>query len=85
MKIVFKLSLVVLLALLMPTRIFACTACYNGDASSPLTDGMNWGIFTLLGVVITVLASILIFFVHIIRKSEAMAAQAEKCPQPVKV
>jgi hypothetical protein len=65
------------LALLLPARLFACAACYNGEAGSPLTDGMNWGIFTLLGIVVTVLATILVFFIHIIRKSEAMAAKAE--------
>ena len=35
---------------------------------------MNWGIFTLLGVIVTVLASIATFFVFIIRK-EAAALQ----------
>jgi hypothetical protein len=31
---------------------------------------MNWGIFTLLGVVLTVLSGVLVFFVHVIRKEE---------------
>ena len=76
-----------MLALLLPAKIFACAACYGGNngVDSPLTEGMNWGIFTLLGVVITVLASILVFFIHIIRKSEAMAAEAEKTPKPIEV
>jgi hypothetical protein len=82
-KTLLKISLVAALALLMPARLFACAACYGGTVDSPLTDGMNWGIFTLLGVVITVLASILVFFVHIIRKGEAMAAQTEKTSKPI--
>jgi hypothetical protein len=32
---------------------------------------MNWGIVTLLGVVLTVLSGVLVFFVHVIRKEEA--------------
>jgi hypothetical protein len=35
--------------------------------------------------VITVLASILVFFVHIIRKGEAMAAEMEKTSKPIEV
>jgi hypothetical protein len=34
---------------------------------------MNWGIFTLMGVVLTVLTCIAVFFVHIVRKEEAPA------------
>jgi hypothetical protein len=82
-KTLLKISLVVALALLLPVRIFECAACYGGTVDSPLTEGMNWGIFTLLGVVITVLATILVFFVHIIRKGEAMAAKMEKTSKPI--
>jgi hypothetical protein len=82
-KTLLKIGVVAALVLLMPARIFACAACYGGTVDSPLTDGMNWGIFTLLGVVITVLASILVFFVHIIRKGEAMAAKLEKSASPI--
>jgi hypothetical protein len=31
--------------------LFACAACY-GKSDSPLASGMNWGIFTLLGVIV---------------------------------
>ena len=51
---------------------FACAACY-GKSDSALASGMNWGIFTLLGVVLTVLTCIALFFVHIVRKEEAMS------------
>ena len=68
----------------MNTFIFlACAACY-GKSDSPLASGMNWGIFTLLGVVVTVLISIASFFIYIIRretllaeKNSAPAAQSE--------
>ena len=54
---------------LVPSSLQACAACY-GRSDSALADGMNWGIFTLLGVVLTVLTCILVFFVHIVRKEE---------------
>jgi predicted lipid-binding transport protein (Tim44 family) len=50
--------------------LLACAACY-GKSDSALATGMNWGIFTLLGVILTVLTCIAIFFVHIVRKEEA--------------
>jgi hypothetical protein len=58
-------------AAFMPSPLFACAACY-GKSSDPLAHGMNWGIFTLLGVVGTVLASIATFFVFLIRREAAM-------------
>ena len=60
----------VALAALAPSPLFACAACY-GRSDSPLASGMNWGIFTLLGVVLTVLTCIALFFVHVIRGEKA--------------
>ncbi len=65
-------------ALLAPAKIFACAACYGGNIDSPMADGMNWGIFTLLAVVGTVLAAFLAFLIYAIRKSEALTAAAER-------
>lgn len=48
--------------------IFACAACY-GKSDSPLAQGMNWGIFSLLAVVICVLGGIASFFIYLARKS----------------
>jgi len=66
MKWLRKLSLAAALAALAPSPLFACAACY-GRTDSPLAEGMNWGILTLLGVVLTVLSGIVVFFVHIVR------------------
>jgi heme/copper-type cytochrome/quinol oxidase subunit 2 len=63
---------------LAPSSLLACAACY-GRSDSALAEGMNWGIFTLLGVVLTVLTCILVFFVHIVRKEE----KASSNPAPV--
>jgi uncharacterized membrane protein YqaE (UPF0057 family) len=66
-----KLLAVLLFALAFcPTSLWACAAC-TGRTDSPLAVAMNWGIVTLLGVVLTVLSGVLVFFVHVIRKEEA--------------
>lgn len=56
--------------LLTPAPLWACAACY-GQSDSPLAKGMNWGIFSLLAVVATVLGTITTFFVYIGKRSAA--------------
>jgi heme/copper-type cytochrome/quinol oxidase subunit 2 len=65
-----KILIAAALAGFAPSPLYACAACY-GKSDSALASGMNWGIFTLLGVVLTVLTCIAVFFVHIVRKEEA--------------
>jgi heme/copper-type cytochrome/quinol oxidase subunit 2 len=75
-----KSKFAITLAIFLPVKMFACAACYGGNIDSPMADGMNWGIFTLLAVIGTVLLTLLTFFIHIIRKSEALAAAANQAP-----
>ena len=70
--------LVALFALAAPPSALACATCY-GASDSPLAQGMNWGIVTLLGVVGAVLFGITAFFVHVGIKSARLNA-AEKSP-----
>lgn len=78
MKTTRKLwMLPVLLAAAAPSPLFACAACY-GQSDSPLAQGMNYGILTLLAVVLSVLTVFLLCFVHLVRKSEAMHRDAVK-------
>ena len=60
-----------------PVSLFACAACY-GASDSPMAKGMNWGIFSLLGVVTMVLGSLATFFVFLGKK----AAEAANENQP---
>ena len=60
----------------MPSAARACAACY-GRTDSPLADGINWGIFTLLIVVTGVLGGFVAMFVYFARRAAAIAAQAE--------
>lgn len=66
----FRKILVAAVAL-SPSPLFACAACY-GRSDSPLAYGINWGIFTLLGVILTVLTCIALFFVHVVRREESL-------------
>jgi hypothetical protein len=67
------MPVLLLAALLHPGRLWACAACY-GQSDGPLARGMNWGIFSLLGVVVCVLASIATFFVFLGKRSAAVPA-----------
>jgi hypothetical protein len=60
--------------LALPTSVRACAACY-GQSDSPLASGVTWGILSLLVVVMTVLGSIVSFFVYVNRRSAAAASQ----------
>ena len=68
------------LALALPVRALACATCY-GASDSPLAQGMNWGIATLLAVVGTVLSFIVVFFVHVGRRSARLQAAEQSQSQ----
>ena len=53
-----------------PQSMRACAACF-GQSDSPLAKGMNWGIFSLLLVVVSVLGGIAAFFIYLARRSAA--------------
>jgi len=55
----------------VPGPVLACAACF-GKSDSSLAKGMNWGIASLLVVVISVLGAIASFFIYLARRS-AMA------------
>lgn len=65
--------------LLCAPAAFACSACY-GKSDSALAQGMNWGIYTLLGFIGLVLVGVAGFFVFIIRRAAAMTPVPESVP-----
>ncbi len=74
-----------MLASCLPTSLLACATCF-GKSDSAMAQGMNWGIFTLLGVIVTVLVTIASFFVYVIRKETAATHNpVPKIPTEVKV
>jgi hypothetical protein len=56
-----------------PGSLLACAACY-GQSDSPMAQGMNWGIFSLLAVIVSVLGGITGFFIFLARKSASSAS-----------
>jgi hypothetical protein len=52
---------------------WGCAACY-GQSDSPMAAGMNWGILSLLGMIVLVLGGVAGFFVFLARRSAAFAA-----------
>ena len=57
-----------LLACLTSNSALACSACF-GQNSGPMAEGMNWGIFSLLGVIVSVLITVAGFFVFLARRA----------------
>jgi hypothetical protein len=69
--------LVAAAAILCANSANACAMCY-GKSDSPLAAAMNWGIFSLMGVVVCVLGTIASFFIYLARR----AAAAPPPPMP---
>ena len=81
---VFLLALA-LAAATAPQSVQACAACF-GQSDSPMAKGMNWGIFSLLLVVVSVLGGIAAFFIFLARKAASVspAVSAQSDLQPTK-
>ena len=62
---------------LIPNGVRACATCY-GAPDSPLTQGLNMGILSLLLVVLCVLGGAAAFFVHLARRAAALRAQGSR-------
>lgn len=69
------LAVLALAVALHPNSVHACAACY-GQSDSPMAAGMNWGIFSLLAVVMVVLAGVASFFTYLARQSAKTALLA---------
>ena len=76
-----KLCLAAAVSLLaaQPHWASACAACYGQD-SGPMAQGMNWGIFSLLAIIVSVLLGVAGFFVYLANRSShaSSAAAPEK-------
>ena len=58
-----------------PQSALACATCF-GKSDSDLAKAMNWGIVSLLAVVVFVLGGIAAFFIYLARRA-AMTAGVE--------
>ncbi len=74
MKRFLTLVLTVLAATLAsPTGALACAACF-GQSDSNMAKSVNAAIFSLMGVIVTVLIGAASFFVFLSRRSAAASA-----------
>lgn len=74
MKTSKKIIFAIAAGILSAPQLFACPACGSANpdmAKSPLTNGMNVGILTLLGVLVPVLGCFAFGFARMINKDEA--------------
>lgn len=71
MKTYRRLLPSILLAFVSPSPVFACAACF-GKSNDPLAHGMNWGIFTMIGIVALMMSTIATFFYFLIRREAAV-------------
>ena len=67
----FWISVLVGIAAASPARLFACAACF-GQSDSAMAAGMNWGILSLLGMIVVVLGGVAGFFVFLARRSASV-------------
>lgn len=67
------LSAACLGVLFVPQPLWACAACY-GQSDSAMAAGMNWGILSLLGMIVFVLGGVAGFFVFLARRAVKTAA-----------
>jgi hypothetical protein len=70
------LAFAAILLLCSPQPLFACATCF-GASDSDLARGMNWGILSLLSVVVVVLTGVASFFIYLVKKSAAVSARAQ--------
>ena len=67
------ISIVMVALLAQPCSLWACAACY-GQSDAPMARAFNWGILSLLGVVVCVLGGFTAFFVYLARRAASMNA-----------
>jgi len=68
----WPVALLTALILAVPRAALACPVCF-GQSDSPMAQGVNMGVFFLLGVVVVVLAGFAAFFVYLARRARMFA------------
>jgi hypothetical protein len=68
----WPVALIMALMLAVPRAALACPVCF-GQSDSPMAQGVNMGVFFLLGVVVVVLAGFAAFFIYLARRARMFA------------
>jgi len=83
MKPIRSCTLLLALALAAaPQSALACATCF-GKSDSDLAKAMNWGILSLLAVVVVVLSGFAAFFIYLARRAATIAAAETPENEPV--
>ena len=81
MKAIRQCALLAALAMAAaPQSVLACASCF-GKSDSDLAKAMNWGIISLLAVVILVLGGIAAFFIYLARRAALTAGTGTPVPE----
>jgi heme/copper-type cytochrome/quinol oxidase subunit 2 len=72
MMSLFKSVLTFALVMIAPS-LFACAACTGGKTDSAMAQGMNAGIFLLMGVIVSVLIGVASVGFYIVRRTSRLA------------
>ena len=72
-----RASIAALLVLGMPRLALACPVCL-GNSDAPMASATNTGILFMLGIVAVVLCGFASFFIHLIRRANRVAAEADR-------
>ena len=76
MKAIRQCALLAALAMAAaPQSVLACATCF-GKSDSDLAKAMNWGILSLLAVVVFVLGGIAAFFIYLARRATDLSVTA---------
>ena len=78
-RLTWALFAVAALSVLTPSEALACPICF-GDPDSPVAQGANWAVFTLLGVTGGVLSAFVGFIFHLIKRSRMALGQESDSP-----
>lgn len=76
----FLLAASAFAVMVQPRLVLACAACYGQD-SGPMAQGMNWGILSLLAIIVSVLVGVAGFFVYLANRSAHLPPETR--PQPL--
>jgi heme/copper-type cytochrome/quinol oxidase subunit 2 len=73
------LPALVFLIAMQARSVWACAACY-GQSDAPMAQGMNWGILSLMGIIVLVLGGVAGFFVYLARRAAELAVTTPPSP-----
>ncbi len=76
-------SVLTLLVTMAAPSLFACAACTGGKTDSAMAQGMNAGIFSLLGVIVFVLIGTASFAFYLVRRAARTPQAQDAGPEPV--